>query len=59
MCYFFFFQNSFAFCFHIGKYDFSFATEYCLVSHNSLDRGKTSPKNISEFFICFIKYVYM
>ena len=32
------FQKSFASCFHLGKYDFSFATQYCLISHKSLDR---------------------
>ena len=42
------FQNDFAFCVHVGKYDFSFATEYCFVSHKSLDR-----ENISEMLIYF------
>ena len=32
------FQNSFKFCVDLGKYDFSFAAEYCLLSHKSLDR---------------------
>lgn len=37
------FQSNFEFCVDLGKYDFSFAAEYCLLSHNSLDR-ETNPK---------------
>ena len=40
-------------CGDSGKYNFSFATEYCLISHKSSYREKTSPKNISDFFIYF------
>ena len=47
------FENSFAFCVHLGKYGFSFAIEYCLISHKKLDTEKTSPKNISEILIYF------
>ena len=28
-------QNSFAFCVHLGKWDFSFAIEYCLISQKA------------------------
>ena len=38
------FQNSFAFCFHLGKCDFSFAIEYTLISHKSSGRENTCPK---------------
>ena len=45
------FQTNFAFGVHLGKHDFSFATEHCLISHKSLDKENTSPKNISEILI--------
>ena len=32
------FQTGFAFCVYLGKCDFSFAIEYCLISHKSQDR---------------------
>ena len=41
----------FVFIVHLGKYDFSFAIEYCLISHKFLDREKMFPKNISEILI--------
>ena len=49
------FQNSFAFYVHLGKYDYSFATEYFLISYKILDREKKKRlrKNISEIFIDF------
>ena len=48
-----FFKNSFAFCIHLGKYDFSYAIEYCLISHKSLDRKRMSPKNMLKILIYF------
>ena len=52
-------HNSVSFYVHLGKYDFSFTTEYCFISHKSLDREKTSPKNIPEILIYFRKCVDM
>ena len=54
MCY-HFFKTVSHFVVLLGKYDFSFATEYCLISHTSLDksldRGKTSSKNMLIFLL--------
>ena len=47
------FQNRFAFCVYVGKYDFSFAIVFCLTSHKGLDREKNVSKNISEILIYF------
>ena len=52
------FQNVFAFCVHSGKYDFSLAIDYCLISHKSSEqrekkKKKTAPKNKSEILIYF------
>ena len=42
-------QDSFVFCDHIGKCDFSFAAEYCLISHKSSDREKSLRKINMKF----------
>ena len=36
-------KKKISFCADLGKYDFSFATGYWLISHKNLDRVKTSP----------------
>ena len=41
---FLFLPNSYGFRVDSGKHDLSFATEYCLISHKSLDGEKMSPK---------------
>ena len=51
------FQNSLAFYVYLEIYDFSFATELCLFSHNSLGREKTSPKIKSDILYIFLKCV--
>ena len=44
------FSKSFEFFVHLGKYDFSFDTEFCLISHKSLHIEQSSPKKyISKF----------
>ena len=46
-----FFQKSFAFCIQLGKYDFSLAVEYCLISIKGLDKKKSLQKYICNFDI--------
>ena len=48
------FHNSFVFCVHLAKYDFSVATECCLISQKSFN----GENNVSEKYI-FMKYVCM
>ena len=53
MMYYRFFLNSFVFCVHLRKYDFSFAIEYCSFSHKAQIDKKTSTKYVSEVLIYF------
>ena len=55
-----FFKKSFAFCIQLGKYDFSLAVEYCLISNKGLDKRKKKVfKNISVILIyCHDLYLH-